>query len=79
MNDRRRRQFALRNTPVMLKLKKDCKQAHANLEAFRKRELKLAEKRRSRAPKKKTLRLAKQQEDLQLNARAETEFNEKIR
>ena len=79
MNEGRRRRFALKNTPVMLKLKRDYKRSLANQEAARKRELKLAEKRRSRAPRKRTLMLKRQQEDIAINAEADIKHSEKIR
>ena len=80
MNNQRIRRFTLRNTPVMRKLREDYRKSLANREAIRKRELKLEEKRRSRAPSKKTMRLTRQQmEDAELNAQANKTFMDKIR
>ena len=64
----------------MRKLREDYRKSLANREAIRKRELKLEEKRRSRAPSKKTMRLTRQQmEDAELNAQANKTFMDKIR
>ena len=80
MNNQKIRRFTLRNTPVMRKLREDYRKSLANREAIRKRELKLEEKRRSRAPSKKTMRLTRQQmEDAELNAQANKTFMDKIR
>ena len=80
MNEARRRRFTLRNSPVMKKLREDYRRSLANQEAARKRQLKLEEKRRSRAPTKKIMRLTKQQQqDAELNVQDQRTFLDKIR
>ena len=63
----------------MSKLRKEAKTAEANREAHRKRELKREQKRSAAPPKKKTLNVSKKQKDLELNAKAEMEFDNGIR
>ena len=62
----------------MAKRRKDAKAAEANREIFRKREIKREQKRSEAPPKKKTLRMSRLQKDLELNAKAEMEFDHKI-